>query len=67
MLSVDIGLLAVYITTAQDSVMAQRDDSVSVMLSAATDQQTRHTKWSLQMAIKCEDNKENSMMTGECV
>ena len=66
MLSVYIGVLAVYITTAQDSVVTQ-NENVSVMLSAATGQQTRHTKRSVHLEIKCNDKGKNSKLKSESV
>jgi len=66
LLTVDNGVLAVYITTTQGSVMTKRD-SGSVMLPAAAGQQTRHTKWSVQMEINRNDKEENNKLRSESV
>jgi hypothetical protein len=41
--------------------------NVSVMLSTAAGQQTRHTVWSLQMEIKCNDKEEINNLESESV
>jgi hypothetical protein len=66
LLSVDTGVLAVYLTTAQDSVITQ-NENVSGMLSAATGQQTRHTKRSVHLEIKCNDKEKNNKLKSESV